>query len=123
MCCLRYECRFPGCFKSRCPWIKGVYDKFHLIKNFNEKLVSEVRKDEQARLIAEWRPKEAERLKRSKYTLMTTEETRHRNDHPEADKDGKISGYLQPPDTHITKLKSKKRSDCNPAKQATRDLK
>jgi hypothetical protein len=39
---------------------------------------------------------------------MTTEETRHSNDHPEADKDGKISGYLQPPDTHITKLKSKK---------------
>ena len=55
---------------------------------------------------------------------MTTEETRHRNDHPEADKDGKISGYLHLPDTHITTLKSKKkRADCNPAKQATRDLK
>ena len=81
---------FLAAFKSRCPWIKGVYDKFHLIKNFNEKVVSEVRKDEQARLIAEGRPKEAERLKRSKYTLMTTEETRHSNDHPEVDKDGKI---------------------------------
>ena len=52
---------FLAAFKSRCPWIKGVYDKFHLIKNFNEKVVSEVRKDEQARLIAERRLKEAER--------------------------------------------------------------
>lgn len=81
---------FLAAFKSRCPWINGVYDKFHLIKNFNEKVVSEVRKDEQARLIAEGIPKEAERLKRSKYTLMTTEETRHSNDHPEVDKNGKI---------------------------------
>lgn len=41
---------FLSAFKQKCPWIKGVYYSFHLIKTFNEKVISEVRKDEKRRL-------------------------------------------------------------------------
>jgi len=81
---------FLAAFKERCPWIKGVYDKFHLIKNFNEKVVSEVRKDEQERLIKEGRTEEAQRLKGAKYVLMSTKETRYSKDHPEEDENGNV---------------------------------
>ena len=74
---------FLSAFKEKCPWLKGVYDKFHLIKNFNEKVISEVRKDEQNRLIKEGRTEEATRLKGSKYILTTSAETRRQNDHPD----------------------------------------
>ena len=40
--------------------MKIVYDYFHILKNFNEKVVSEVRKDEQRRLIEEENEKAAE---------------------------------------------------------------
>ena len=33
------------------PHIKIVYDYFYIVKNFNEKIIAEVRKDEQKRLI------------------------------------------------------------------------
>ena len=28
---------YEEAFQERCPWIKTVFDRFHLIKNFNEK--------------------------------------------------------------------------------------
>jgi transposase len=37
---------FQEAFEERCPHIQPVFDHFHLIKNFNDKVVSEVRKDE-----------------------------------------------------------------------------
>lgn len=42
---------FEEAFKEKCPHLKIVYDYFHLVKNFNDKVVSQVRKDEQKRLI------------------------------------------------------------------------
>jgi hypothetical protein len=39
---------FECAFLKRCPHI--VYEYFHLVKNFNEKVISDVRKDEQVRL-------------------------------------------------------------------------
>lgn len=44
---------FKEAFKKRCEWLDIVYDHFHLIKNFNDKVVSKVRKEEQKRLIEE----------------------------------------------------------------------
>ncbi len=44
---------FEEAFKEKCPHLKIVYDYFYIVKNFNEKVVSEVRKDEQRRLIEE----------------------------------------------------------------------
>ena len=55
---------FEEAFMEKCPHIDIVYDYFHIKKNFNDKVVAEVRKDEQKRLIAEGRPEEAASLKK-----------------------------------------------------------
>lgn len=67
---------FERAFKERHPHLAVVYDHFHLVKNFNEKVISEVRKDEQGRLRAEGLEEEAKALKGSKYILMTKASTR-----------------------------------------------
>lgn len=67
---------FEEAFKEKCKWIDVVYDHFHIVKNFNDKVISEVRKDEQRRLIAEGDQEAAKALKHTKYILMTTRETR-----------------------------------------------
>ena len=41
---------FECAFLKRHPHLSVVYDRFHLVKNFNEKVICKVRKDEQARL-------------------------------------------------------------------------
>ena len=67
---------YEEAFREKCSWIDTVYDHFHVVKNFNDKVISEVRKDEQKRLIEEGNPEAAKALKGSKYILMTTEKTR-----------------------------------------------
>ena len=67
-------------FQERYPDIKVVFDYFHIIKNFNEKVVSEVRKDEYRRLIAEGRVDEAKHLKGAKYILMSSRESLEAHD-------------------------------------------
>ena len=71
---------FERAFLERFPHLDVVYDRFHLIKNFNEKVISEVRKDEQARLRAEGDGEAARSLKHSRYILMSGKETRKRKD-------------------------------------------
>jgi transposase len=71
---------FERAFLERFPHLDVVYDRFHLIKNFNEKVISEVRKDEQARLSKEGHAEAARSLKHSKYILMSGEDTRERKD-------------------------------------------
>ena len=44
---------FQEAFKEKCPHLRMVFDYFHIVKNFNDKVVGEIRKDEQKRLIAE----------------------------------------------------------------------
>ena len=39
---------FQEAFEEKCPWIQPVFDYFHIIKNFNGKVISEIRKDEDA---------------------------------------------------------------------------
>ncbi len=41
---------FQEAFEEKCPWIQPVFGYFHIVKNFNDKVVSEVHKDEQRRL-------------------------------------------------------------------------
>ena len=67
---------FEAAFLERCPHLAIVYDRFHLVKNFNEKVISAVRKDEQARLREEGDEEAARALKGSKYILMTNASTR-----------------------------------------------
>ena len=63
---------FQEAFEEKCSHIQVVFDYFHIIKNFNDKVISEVRKDEQKRLLAEGRTEEAARLKKTKYILTSS---------------------------------------------------
>ncbi len=66
---------FQEAFEERCPHIQPVFDYFHIVKNFNDKVISEVRKDEQRRLIAEGNVEAAQALKNTKYILTSSRET------------------------------------------------
>ena len=71
---------FEEAFKERCPHIAVVYDRFHIMKNFNDKVISEVRKDEQKRLREQGDQKAADDLKHSKYILIASKKTREKHD-------------------------------------------
>ena len=62
-------------FQERYPNIKVVFDHFHIVKNLNEKVINEVKKDEVSRLEAEGDTEAAKSLKRSKYILMSKHDT------------------------------------------------
>ena len=79
---------FYEAFQERCPHIKIVFDHFHIVKNFNDKVISEIRKDEQKRLADEGDEEAAKSLKKSKYILMSQRSTLQRKD-KEAEK-GKV---------------------------------
>ncbi|MGN1164743.1 MAG: ISL3 family transposase [Candidatus Ornithospirochaeta sp.] len=66
---------YQDVFEDRCPHIQVVFDFFHIRKNFNDKVVAEVRKDEQRRLYAEGKIDEAKMLKGSKYILTANRKT------------------------------------------------
>jgi len=66
---------YTTAIKERCPWIRIVYDRYHLVANFNARVIAEVRKDEQRRLIAEGDAEGARRLKGSKYILTSKRST------------------------------------------------
>ncbi|QUC02491.1 transposase [Atopobium sp. oral taxon 416] len=46
---------FECAFLERFLHLDIVYDYFHIVKNFNEKVIYKVRKDKQARLKGRWR--------------------------------------------------------------------
>ena len=79
---------FQEAFEEKCPHIQPVFDYFHIVKNFNDKVVSEIRKDEQRRLYDEGNFEGARQLKRSKYILTSSRKTL-REEWPEA-RDGKV---------------------------------
>ncbi len=79
---------FQEAFEAKCPHIQPVFDYFHIVKNFNDKVVSEVRKDEQCRLAKEGNVDAARALKRTKYILTSSRATLERKDR-EA-RDGKV---------------------------------
>ncbi|MGV8111276.1 transposase [Methanospirillum sp.] len=55
--------------------MQTVFDFFHIVKNFNDKVVGQIRKDEQRRLIAEGDEKAAKSLKGSRYILTSSKQT------------------------------------------------
>ena len=71
---------FQEAFEEKCPWIQPVFDYFHIVKNFNDKVVSEVRKDEQRRLYEEGNFKAAKALKKTRYILMSNRSTLQKKD-------------------------------------------
>ena len=71
---------FQEAFEERCPHLVIVFDHFHLVKNFNDKVISEVRKDEQRRLLEEGKKEAAAKLKGSKYILTSHRETLYQKD-------------------------------------------
>ena len=71
---------FEEAFKEMCPHIKIVYDHFHIVKNFNEKVINKVRIEEQQRLISEGKAEEARRLKRTKFILTSNQSALERKD-------------------------------------------
>ena len=79
---------FQEAFEEKCPHIQPVFDYFHIVKNFNDKVVSEIRKDEQRRLYDEGNFEGARQLKRSKYILTSSRKTLQKRDW-EA-RDGKV---------------------------------
>lgn len=66
---------FQEAFEERCEWIQVVFDHFHIVKNFNDKVVSEVRKDEQKRLQDSGDIEGAKALKKTKYILSSKRRT------------------------------------------------
>lgn len=79
---------FEEAFEEICPHIQIVFDYFHIVKNFNDKVVSEVRKDEQHRLYEEGNVEAAKALKKTKYILTSSRDTLKRKD--EEAKNGKV---------------------------------
>ena len=76
---------FQAAFEERCPWIQPVFDYFHIVKNFNDKVVSEVRKDEQCRLYEEGNTEAAKALKKTRYILMSKRSTLQKKDEDAAE--------------------------------------
>ena len=79
---------FAEAFVERCPHIDIVFDRFHIVKNFNEKVIGEVRKDEYRRLMKEGEVEAAKQLKGSKYILTSKRSTLQQKDKEALD--GKI---------------------------------
>lgn len=71
---------FQEAFEEKCPHIQPVFDYFHIVKNFNDKVISEVRKDEQHRLIQEGNLEAAKALKKTRYILMSSRTTLQKKD-------------------------------------------
>lgn len=78
---------FEEAFEEKCPHIQPVFDYFHIIKNFNDKVISEVRKDEEKRLIEEGNIEGAKLLKKTKYILTSARESlQHKDEEARAGK-------------------------------------
>ena len=71
---------FQEAFEEKSSHIQPVFDHFHIVKNFNDKVISAVRKDEQKRLLEEGDKEAARSLKGSKYILTSSRETLQRKD-------------------------------------------
>ena len=79
---------FQEAFEDICDWIQPVFDYFHIVKNFNDKVVSEIRKDEQRRLYEKGNIDAAKALKKTRYILTSSRSTLRKKDKEAAE--GKI---------------------------------
>lgn len=67
---------FSEAFLEKCPHIKIVYDYFHIVKNFNEKVITPVRLDIVKELEHQGKFEEARKFKGQKYLLCMSKKTR-----------------------------------------------
>lgn len=79
---------FQEAFEDTCEWIQPVFDYFHIVKDFNDKVVSEIRKAEQRRLYEEGNIDAAKALKKTRYILTSNRSTLRKKDEEAAE--GKI---------------------------------
>ena len=76
-------------FEDCCPHIQVIR------KNFNDKVVAEVRKDEQRRLYSEGRKEDAKMLKNTKYILTSNRQTlRKKDDKAKEDRKANIEAKI-----------------------------
>lgn len=73
--CCDMNSDYQEAFEERCTHIQCVFDFFHIKRNLNDKVISEVRKDEQKRLLSEGKVEEAASLKRSRFILTSSRGT------------------------------------------------
>ena len=66
---------FEEAFLERCPHLEVVYDRFHIVKNLNDKVISAVRKDIQAELREAGDEEGARALKGSRWLLTAKRST------------------------------------------------
>lgn len=78
--CCDMNSDYQEAFEERCAHIQCVFDYFHIKKNLNEKVISEVRKDEQVRLRSEGKDEEARKLKRTRFILTSSRATLEKKD-------------------------------------------
>ena len=71
---------FQEAFEEKCDWIQIVYDYFHIMKNFNDKVINEIRRDEQKSLKQQGKKVEADKLKKTKFLLTAKRTTLQSND-------------------------------------------
>lgn len=71
---------FEEAFKDKYPHIEIVFDHFHIIKNFNDMVITPVRLDEYHRLLNEGLLDEADLLKGTKYILTSNRITLQEKD-------------------------------------------
>lgn len=70
---------FEEAFKEKCPNIKIVYDRFHIVKHLNE-TIGDIRKDGQSRLKNEGDIEGYKSLKKSRYILTSSMKTLEQKD-------------------------------------------
>lgn len=61
---------YQAAFKEKYPHLEVVYDYFHIVKNFNDNVITKVRNDEYQRLLDEHKTAEAKLLKSARYLLL-----------------------------------------------------
>lgn len=76
---------FQEAIEERCEPLQVVFDPFHIRKNFSDKLISQIRKDEQRRLLLKGDKAGADVLKRTKYILTSSQKTLEKYDQEAAE--------------------------------------
>lgn len=92
---------FESAFREKCPHLRTVFDHFHIVKNFNDKVANAVRKDEIKRLLAEGNTEAVEKLKHSKYIIVANPETLKKRDSQSGNVSRKGSGIFSTPTERI----------------------
>lgn len=71
---------FQKVFQENCSWIQVVFDRFPIVKDFNDRAIAEIRKSEQIRLMKEGLDEEAALLNGSRKILCANRATLQKHD-------------------------------------------